>query len=216
MQGTENRLGGDMSRKNQQQFYNTINLKLSIMKTKIIIGTLLFAFIAVNSFSQNANPQRENDGLAVARIHKNGRSINSFANKTVAEEPISAIEENNLKLSSAFSKTFPEATEVNWYKLNKDYLTKFVENDVGHCSLFSKNGVMKYDVRYGEKLSPAHQEKLEREYPEFKVTKTFHVIEGGRDIWVVNLESLNSYATARIENNELEEVQHFYKTMKGN
>lgn len=117
-------------------------------------------------------------------------------------------------LANAFEKTFPEAINVYWYKFDKDYLAKFIENDMSHNALFRKNGVMKYDVSFGyaDNLPAETRQMVESAYPEYNITRAFRVKEGGRDIWVVNLESVNSYVTARVEDNELEEVQHFTKS----
>ncbi len=118
------------------------------------------------------------------------------------------------ELNDAFFKAFPDAINVNWYKFDKDYLVKFIQNDMEHNSLFKKNGWMKYDVSFGyaENLPDQHRQMVEDAYPEFKIIRTFRVVEGGRDIWVVNLESINSFVTTRLENNELEEVQRFNKS----
>ena len=43
------------------------------------------------------------------------------------------------ELNSAFSKAFPEAENVHWYKVDKDYLSTFIQNDMDHNALFKKN-----------------------------------------------------------------------------
>ncbi|HSN08993.1 MAG TPA: hypothetical protein VLS85_08135 [Hanamia sp.] len=118
------------------------------------------------------------------------------------------------KLNDAFFKAFPDAINVNWYKLDKDYLAKFIENDMEHNSLFKKNGWMKYDVSFGyaENLPEEHRRMVENAYPDHKIIRAFRVLEEGRDIWVVNLEGTNNYVIARVENSELEEVQRFNKS----
>jgi hypothetical protein len=118
------------------------------------------------------------------------------------------------ELNDAFFKSFPDAINVNWYKMDKDYMVKFIENDMEHNSLYKKNGVMKYDISFGyaENLTGEHRQMVEDAYSDFKIIRAFHVLEGGRDIWVVNLEGMNGFVIVRIENSELEEVQRFNKS----
>lgn len=117
-------------------------------------------------------------------------------------------------VNRAFDKTFPEAMNLSWYKYDKDYLARFIENDMDHNALFKKNGMLKYDVSFGyeSNLPEDVLQTVQGAYPDHKITRTFRVQEGGRDIWVVNLESLNNYVIARVEENQLEEVQRYNKS----
>ena len=127
---------------------------------------------------------------------------------------ITANTEVSSVVNNAFTRTFPEAINLQWYKFDKDYLARFIENDMDHNALFKKNGMMKYDVSFGyENNLPDDIHKMVSEaYPDYKITRAFRVKEGDRDIWVVNLEGIKNYVIARIENNELEEVQKFNKS----
>lgn len=127
---------------------------------------------------------------------------------------ITATTEVNSVVNNAFLKTFPEAINVNWYKFDKDYLAKFIENDMNHNALFKKNGVLKYDVSFGyeSNLPDDVRQMVTSGYPDHRITRAFRVMEGGRDIWIVNLEGINNYVIARVENNEMEEVQRFNKS----
>ena len=127
---------------------------------------------------------------------------------------ITANTEVNSIVNNAFTRTFPEAMNLQWYKFDKDYLARFIENDMDHNVLFKKNGMMKYDVSFGyENNLPNEVHKMVSEgYPDHQITRAFRVKEGDRDIWVVNLEGIKNYVTARIENDEMEEVQRFNKS----
>ncbi len=126
---------------------------------------------------------------------------------------ITANSEINTVVNNAFRKTFPEAINVTWYKFDKDYLARFIENDMDHSALFKKNGVLKYDVSFGyaNNLPENVRDIVTSAYPDYQITRAFSVKEGGRDIWVVNLEGINNYVIARVEDNALEEVQRFNK-----
>jgi len=117
-------------------------------------------------------------------------------------------------LNTAFVKTFPDAENVRWYKLSKDYLAKFIKNDMDHNALFKKNGSLKYDISFGyqENLPEDIRNLVESSYSDFKITRAVEVKEAGRDIWVVNLEGMNNYVIARVEDQQLEEVERFKKT----
>jgi hypothetical protein len=117
-------------------------------------------------------------------------------------------------VNTFFDRNFPDAFNLSWYKYDKDYLARFIENDMDHKALFKKNGVLKYDVSFGyeSNLPENVLQMVQGAYPDHKIIRTFRVQEGGRDIWVVNLESLNNYVIARVEQDQLEEVQRFNKS----
>ncbi len=127
---------------------------------------------------------------------------------------ITAITEVGSAVNNAFSQTFPDAINVSWYKFDKDYLARFIENDMDHNAMFKKNGVLKYDVSFGyeNNLPEGVHEIVTSTYPDHKITRAFRVKEGDRDIWVVNLEGVKNYVIARVEDNELEEVRRFNKS----
>jgi hypothetical protein len=118
-----------------------------------------------------------------------------------------------MEVDKAFVKAFPDAQNVKWYTLQKDFLAKFMENDVKHNALFKKNGYMKYDIGFGkeENLPDRIKKMIVDAYQEFKITNATNVKSAGRDIWVVNLEGIKSYIIVRVEEEELEEVKRYTK-----
>lgn len=154
--------------------------------------------------------------LILAVLLFSGSAVMAQNDSIVSLPPITvtANTEVGTSVNNAFMKTFPDAMNVSWYKFDKDYLARFIENDMDHNALFKKNGVLKYDISFGyaQNLPADVLQTVEAGYPDHKITRTFRVKEGGRDIWVVNLEGINNYVTARVENNELEEVQRFNKS----
>lgn len=117
-------------------------------------------------------------------------------------------------LNKAFKKAFPGAEELRWYKQNKDYLAKFIKDDVSHNALFKKNGFLKYDISFGyENNLPGEVLKMVRDsYQDFNITRAVNVKSAGRDIWVVNLEGMRNYVIVRVEDQELEEVRRMDKS----
>jgi hypothetical protein len=119
----------------------------------------------------------------------------------------------NEKIDKSFKSAFPEAQNLAWYKMDEEYLAKFIHDDMSHNALYKKNGYLKYDISSGtEKNLPADiREQVQSTYSDFKIIKVFNVKEEGRNIWVVNLESMKSYVVVRVENGELEEVKKLTK-----
>lgn len=119
------------------------------------------------------------------------------------------------EIDKAFKKAFPTAVNKQWYQLDKNYLVKFIQNDIKHQALFAKNGFMKYVISYGTEnhLPDAIRSKITYAYEAYKITRVANVKEAGRNIWVTNLESLNHLVLVRVEGDEMEEVGKYIKSM---
>ena len=117
------------------------------------------------------------------------------------------------EVENAFNKTFPNAENVKWYTLQKDFLAKFMESDMKHNALFKKNGYLKYDIGFGkeENLPEYIQKMVVHAYEDYKILNTTNVKSAGRDIWVINLEGKTTYVIVRVEEDELEEVKRYTK-----
>ncbi len=117
------------------------------------------------------------------------------------------------KIDKSFKSTFPDAQNLTWYKMDKDYLAKFMHDDMSHNTLYKKNGYLKYDIAYGsEKNLPEDVRKqVQDAYSDYKIINAINVKEEGRNIWVVNLEGMKSYVTVRVEDGDLEEVKKLTK-----
>jgi hypothetical protein len=121
----------------------------------------------------------------------------------------------NKEIDKAFRKAFPGAQDLTWYEMNKNYLVKFIENDMKHHALFTKNGAIKYDVSFGteKNLPEILLTKIQDEYNEYKIFKVTNIKEAGRNIWVINLDNLKHIALVRMEEDEMELVQKYDKSM---
>jgi hypothetical protein len=117
------------------------------------------------------------------------------------------------EVDKAFKKSFPGAANLEWYKVNKDYLAKFIKDDMQHRSLFAKNGYLKYDISYGyEKNLPENiRTMVNNAYEDHNITNVANVKEEGRNIWVINLVSLKHLILVRVEDDEMEEVAKYDK-----
>lgn len=117
------------------------------------------------------------------------------------------------KVSDAFRKAFPDAENLSWYKYDREYLAKFLAKDMEHNTLFKQNGYMKYDISYGyEENVPEETKKLVTDtYDNYNIIRAINIKAEGRDIWIVKMEGMKKFVTVRVENNEMDEVESFYK-----
>lgn len=119
------------------------------------------------------------------------------------------------QVNEAFQSTFKDAEDPVWYLANKNYLVKFINNDMKNNALFRKNGQLVYHISYGyEKDIPENVSSLiKNRYKDYEVVVAFNVKQDERDIWVVNLENEKNIVMARVEEGVLDEAS---RTKKGN
>lgn len=160
------------------------------MKKQLFILTLFLFITAVKLFSQEKN------------------EMTTLPTVTVTSETIV-----NKEIDKAFKKAFPNAQLLDWYEVNKMYLIKFIKDEMKHNALYSQKGFLKYDISFGNEknLSKDLLGKIQNAYEEYDITAVSNVKEGGRNIWVINLENPKHLVLARIENDELEETFKYNK-----
>lgn len=117
------------------------------------------------------------------------------------------------KVSKSFDRYFKGAENTRWYQANKDFLVKFILNDMDHNALFQKNGRLIYDIGYGEEddLPKEIRTQIKSLYIDKNITRVVNVKELGRNIWIVNVEDKDNLVLLRIEEGELEEVSKLKK-----
>lgn len=119
----------------------------------------------------------------------------------------------NEKVIQSFKGTFKDAIDPIWYRLDKNYLVKFIMNEQKNTALLNKNGRLIYNIGYGfEKDLPTDiSDLVNGSYGDYKILHAIHVNENNRSIWVVNLEGLKKLIVVRVEDGELEEVGNYVK-----
>lgn len=120
----------------------------------------------------------------------------------------------NEKIIHSFKGSFKDAIDPIWYRLDKNYLVKFIMNEQRNTALLSKNGRLIYNISYGfEKDLPIEiSDLINGSYEDYKIQLAIHVNENNRSIWVVNLEGFKKLIVVRVENGELEEVGNYLKS----
>jgi len=112
-----------------------------------------------------------------------------------------------------FQKIFVSAGNVRWEKIQKNFLAKFSVGDLEKRALLNPKGQLIYEISYGkEKHLPVEIRKaVKRMYVEFVISSAVKVEEDNRTVWVIYLEDDESFASIRVENNEMEETQKYAK-----
>lgn len=167
------------------------------MECKFLIRNCAFflaLFISIQSFSQ------EDSSTFLPNI-----TITQGSNEVTVSE----------RVSKSFNSYFKNAENTRWYQANKDYLVKFILDDMDHNALFQKNGRLVYDISYGteEDLPKEIRAQIKSNYFDKSISRVVNVKELGRNIWIVNLEDTNNLVLVRIEEGEMEEVSNLKKIM---
>ncbi|MGC4038588.1 MAG: hypothetical protein QM764_21675 [Chitinophagaceae bacterium] len=113
-----------------------------------------------------------------------------------------------------FSTYFSEAENPRWFRLNRNFLVKFMIYDEENRAVFTKRGTLIYHISYGyEKSLPASLlQQLNASYEGFSVLRAVKVTDNARTIWVVTLEAPTTLLLVKAEEDELEEVNRFTRS----
>lgn len=119
----------------------------------------------------------------------------------------------NEKIDRSFAHAFPDGYDIIWRKLNKNYLTKFIQIDLKHQTLFRKNGTISYDITYvPESHLPADiADMVHDAYSAYTIKNAARVERAGQVFWIVNLEGIRSFVVIRAEDGDLTEVKRIEK-----
>lgn len=118
-------------------------------------------------------------------------------------------------VTKSFDKTFKDAENTQWFKVNRRYLVYFISNDQKNRALYQKNGALIYHLMYGtENNLPDDVRKIVKSnYVDYDITHAINVHQENRNIWVVNLEDKKKLILVRIEDGALEEVGNYDKSL---
>jgi hypothetical protein len=148
--------------------------------------------------------------LALAALFISNTAIYSQDFKTLS--PVTIISNTtgvmSEKVWATFQKEFKEAQNVTWYKNDKNYVIKFVLNEIAHQILYNAKGQKIYHLRYVEEPGlPADLVKLlKTTYRGFAIKLGIHIQQHNQSIWVMNLENSQHLIFVRVENGETEVV----------
>lgn len=119
------------------------------------------------------------------------------------------------KVTKAFKKTFTNAYDARWYKLNKDYVVKFITRDVENRALYKKSGRLVYHIsyEYESSLPDDIRKMIKSNYVEHDITRVVKIKEANRNIWMVNLENDDRYVMVQVEDRKMEEIGNYQKAL---
>lgn len=122
----------------------------------------------------------------------------------------------NENVTKAFTKQFKDAVSARWFKLDKNYLVKFISNDQKNNALYNKKGYLVYHISYmnGNGLPKDIEGLINAKYVDFTVLTAIHVEQDTRSIWMVNLKAGQEFILARVEEGEVEEIDRFGEVSK--
>lgn len=141
----------------------------------------------------------------------------AFAQQEQTLPPVTVTTTTNVTkaVTKSFEESFKDATNTQWYKLNKKYMADFMTKDQQNRALFEKNGAIVYHLTYGfEKDLPDDVRKLVKSnYVDYNITRAINVQQENRNIWVINIEDSKKIILVRVEEGGLEEVGNYDKSM---
>ncbi len=116
-------------------------------------------------------------------------------------------------VNKAFKQAYTNAENPRWYKVDKNFLAKFIANDMNHNALFVKNGYLKYDISFGYEYNLPEDiyNQVQSSYNDYRITRTINLKGSDRNFWIVNLEGDKYFYTVSVEEGELHELEKFRK-----
>jgi len=135
--------------------------------------------------------------------------------KTLPPVTVTAKTNVSKAVTKSFAESFPEATNEHWYKMSKRYLVDFMENDQKNKALFQKNGAIIYHLTYGHEndLPDDIRKLVKSNYVDFNITSAINVHQDNRNVWVINIEDSKKLILVRWEENAIEEVGNYDKSL---
>jgi hypothetical protein len=132
---------------------------------------------------------------------------------TLPTVTITSVKNVDARLSKAFRHAFPKAKDARWSRINKNFLVKFIRDDMKHQTLFQKNGYIKYDISYGmaHNLPMVLGEQIIAVYKGYDIANVAKIVRYKEKFWIINLEGLSDYVVIRAADGDLEEVSHYEK-----
>jgi hypothetical protein len=139
---------------------------------------------------------------------------NSFAQvtkvDTLNEVIIRSSSPVNKVVAKAFTADFKNAISPRWYNIDQNYMVRFMTADQKNHALYNKKGSLIYHVGYlfnAVSLPKDIRGYLNEKYSEGKILTAIHVNQDSRSIWVVNLKVGGYLVLARVEEEQVEEIE---------
>ncbi|HYJ37445.1 MAG TPA: hypothetical protein VEV87_02470, partial [Chitinophagaceae bacterium] len=97
--------------------------------------------------------------------------------KMLAPVTVTPASNVNAEVTKSFNKEFKKALNPKWFTMDKDYLVKFIQDDMSNNAYFKQNGSLVYHISYGyEKDLPLEiRQMINNSYSEYVISRAIHV-----------------------------------------
>lgn len=187
-----------------------ILLKSAAIKRKIATVFLccFFTTILCSSFAQSGNEIVARNPAAILRTTGGTTTNNSEVDRAKKLTYV------NSKVQKSFDQWFANASEVDWYsvdKKNRVYLVLFNSNGNTSHARFQKNGNLLYAITHcTEKDLPIENRKsLKSKYVDYAITSVIKVMADGKVAWIANLQNSENIIIVKAIDGVLEEMKTY-------
>ena len=123
-------------------------------------------------------------------------------------------DEVSMKAARDFTKTYKNATYVNWYRSGDGFVAYFIPaNDVKTKVYYDKKGNYQCKVRsYAEdKLSPEIRHLVKSNYYDFNIFRVTEIQAKNKTAFIIQLEDNTSWKTIKVVDDEMEVTNDYKK-----
>jgi hypothetical protein len=139
----------------------------------------------------------------------------SFANNKVSTpDAVKIFKAPNTKAERNFTKTYKNATDVQWYPLNDGRLmVRFFDNDIQTKIFYSRKGSNVAMIRYytEDKLPNDVRHPVKTTYYDFNIFLVIEVTVGQQTAYLVKIEDKTCTKTIRVMNGEMGVIEEIEK-----
>ncbi|HKO79013.1 MAG TPA: hypothetical protein VJU78_01400 [Chitinophagaceae bacterium] len=172
------------------------------MKKVLFPGCTGLFMICVSTSFANAQNQ-----TSVAKLQLTSGAISSTRASEEKENDRIPPDKVITKAARDFTKTYKNATHVNWYGCGDGFVAYFIPaNDVKTKVYYDKKGNYQCRVRsYAEdKLSPEIRHQVKSNYSDFNIFRVTEIHAKNKTAFIIKLENKTSWKTIKVIDNEME------------
>lgn len=177
---------------------------------KVFFSAVVFAVLASSAFTRSsaqtsAKPAIE-QAVAGVSLSKTVRSDNANAAVKINKGTV------NGKVLSSFSRSFANATNDEWFALNKRVFAVYFDTEGRYArAAFTKNGYMLYCVSRASERNLSKEDRIavKSNYVEYDITNVEEVTSVGKTVWIINLENAENVVIVRVADGAVDEMAKY-------
>jgi len=189
---------------------------------KTFVSAILVIVILWNSVNAQSNTAivtyafRDNaSGRWNVATDTNALTPNSIsaANGTIQNKELRV---NNIAISARrnFMRSFKDVQNAEWHTIKDGYSAYFNQEGSTVEIRYSKDGRWLCNIRtcYEDQLIPSIKNLVKSKYKNYTVVIVQEYESNNGTVWIVSLDSKSEQILVRVEEDEIREVHHFYKS----